>query len=177
MRLTRKAALPVRVYQWIKYECTVTAEPVYRHEESEWELYKSSDCADGYSITGSREYTYVHPDGKRHFAAAGGEITITSPNTGTVYYTGNNGLHLFKDVLIFDEVNGARLEQYFKTLTNIIIGYRAVYDIGDGVGFVYAAKGKYPDEKEGYTYVGLSGGYTIMLYGAGNYYAYKEVST
>ena len=175
MRHSRKAGLlTTRGVRWFKYECEVTKEPVYRQEETDWEFVSSIGVDDGYSITGSRDYTYISPDGLRYFAGADGTITITAPNTGSVYRV-TLGTTLERDSLVSDGAGGTNNEIHRKTLTNILVRYDTVYNIGAFIGSVRAAEGERPDAQNGYRYVGVSAGRIIIMQdGDGNYYAYTQ---
>lgn len=168
-----RGALAAGYLRWAKYACEITLEEVYTTTETDWVLGSGGGVDDGESITGSREYGYHTVSDGRRFVVSGGEMTITAPNTGTVYRVIDNGHTVEKDIFFADEVYGTQQETYRKTLTNTL-GYDKSYKIGDYLGYVRVADDERLVEVEnGYTYYGSYAGYTVLEDSDGNYYAYK----
>lgn len=169
MRLSRKAGALACDIRWIKYACT--AEEYISNSnfsQLDWSTQKQGTDATktyaGFSGYGihliGNEFQYF---GYQPY------ITISTNNPGTVYD--------FADIGTFWSLRRYTIDSagnYSESARALFTKheYATRYPLGEQVGAVYSANGAYPDVKNGYTYVTVCDGYTIMQDSDGNYFAY-----
>ena len=182
MRISRKSGLLPCAVKWIKYACKLVEEPQYDYTETDWHMFRIADAADT-SIRGYHNYGKAWFGDTCYYYLEYPITTISADYYGTVYELENSvGGH--SDTVIQHTIeasnevsSGVVLKSYERTITRHLTGYVDGYEVEDEIGTVRAGKNEYPDEKNGYSYVTTTGGYTIMK-GYDNYYAYKkEAST
>ena len=177
MRLSRKAGLLACGVLWIKYACEYVPkgsyEPIHNNPEPTGggffvnkDSFPMRVCTQfGYWFDGqSQKYVYEQYNKKTYYwndVVNGGFDYYIADGTETMY------MH---EVRPYDDTFA------HATTYKRVIGTRITETdsctIGDKIGFVRAAKYKYPDEKNGYSYVATQGQNIIMQDGDGNYYAY-----
>lgn len=177
MRLSRKAGLLACGVLWVKYECDRTTKTEYSYSETGWLERGGGSVSDGDTMTGFLDYGFgIHQVSggwsKYMYNAEGEKVTITAPDTGTVYRLSSS----FSETITKEvwsrgtdgSINGKLYEKTISTHESTVTSY----DIGGKIGSVRVSKGEYPDANNGYTYVTTDNGYIIMTDGYGNYFAY-----
>lgn len=152
--------------RWTKYNCT-----------------KKTNTTGSYFL-GAQKAISQGWDNEKYFQGFSGYIW--NRDSGTVYASGAQSF-VDKDrpgVVYEDDGSGKTIYGYavrgdgFWHTFSKTVGYETettiTYTRNGLVGTVRAAEGEYPDAKNGYTYVTVYSGYTIMKDGAGNYFAYQK---
>lgn len=158
--------------KWIKYRCEYTRNS--RYEQTEWKDYGEGWVTEGVTMTGYVNYSPSRDsDGTYRYGLTLPQITISASNLGTVYnwQSATGGKTIIKTTFYFDEEdNHVWASEEIRTI-NTIYTSDYYYNIGDQIGSITASAGEYPDASNGYTYVTVYDGYTIMRNGS-YYYAY-----
>lgn len=177
MRLSRKAGLLACGVLWIKYACEYVPKgsPVEIHNNSEPTGGGGYFHKDSFPMKVHTQLGYYFDTDLQKYVYRGLESKTYTwddvVNGGFDYYVADGT----ETVLI------NKMRPYDDTLAHAttykkVIGTRFTETdtctIGDKIGPVRAAKDKYPDEENGYTYVATQGQNIIMQDGNGNYYAY-----
>ena len=176
MRPSRKAGLFARGVQWAKYECHYTWDLDYARdygdlveEEISEEEYLRSNT--GY---GTYQIKYNYNTEQVYFVPSGELITGTGRMLWNISADGQTATGV--SVRIDRQGSSTGYERATR-IDRILRTYRYYYyEVSNMIGYIRAEDGKYPDEKNGYTYVTTYAGYTIMKDGDGEYYAYKEAN-
>ncbi len=171
MRLSRKAGALACDIRWIKYECTAE-EYIKRtyYKQSAWGTSKrGTDVTKTY--TGFHDYTIRQHMGEYIYVGYQPYITISVDNPGTAYTIDDHddfwtvNRYTIDSSGNYDEAGRVIFTKY---------EYATRYPVGEQVGAVYFANGEYPDAKNGYTYVTVYNGYTIMKDSDRKYFAYEK---
>lgn len=168
MRLSRKAGLLACGVLWFKFECTENQvhDGTYNAAQTSWE-FDDSDQNVNIRYQGYPNYKYEwNASNQRYeYVPVGNETEVTPANPGTVYWINPTTMDRY---IVNSDGTYTVHRRTLLTYPNYVLEY----PVGDKIGSVRAAKDEYPDAKNGYTYVTLYDGYTIMKDGAGNFYAY-----
>lgn len=165
MRLSRKAGVLSCGVIWVKYYCSQRISTITQNFLGVQETVSSGNASDKY-FQGLTGYTFDSEAGTVY--ASGDQGFVNTSNPGVVYE--NNGTDR-KSIYGYQVLSHGYWQIFTRTVRSETTT-KTTYDISGRVGSVIAAKGEYPDAKNGYTYVTTEGAYTIMMDGDGNYFAY-----
>ena len=170
MRHSRKAGLLNRGVMWIKHECDIYTEiDGYEVHQYAWKTIESgtneSIRRTGYSLLPRIVWSAYY--GRYIYDQQGEQRDISVHEPGTIY------ICIDPETVQMITVNTSGSYSIKEQEISTTPRYRDAYDIFQAIGSVRASDGEYPDAKNGYTYVTIYDGYTIMN-DNGDYYAYKE---
>lgn len=167
--MSRKAGLLTCGVRWVKYNCD-------RVEETSKSYFLGAQQAisSGWDTSGKTYFqgfsSYTFNSAKGTVYASGDQSNTHMANPGVVYEdNGTSGKSIYG--------YACRSDGFWHTFTRTVreeTTYSYSYYVRENVGIVRAAAGEYPDAKQGYTYVTVNKGYTIMKAPGGKYYAYKK---
>ena len=171
MRLSRKAGLLACGVRWNKYSCTIySVFDGYICNPSAW-LTIQSGTDPNYSHNGHSSFPSIEWSDFHNcyiYYQQGEKIDISPHEPGTVYECPDP--ETLWQYTVYTTGYYTIREQTINTQPS----YRSAYSIGAITDTVRAAKGEHPDADNGYTYVTVYDGYTIMEDPDGNLYAYEK---
>lgn len=172
MRQSRKAGLVAASgVRWFKYECEAEEERRDSPIISDWEcIVDEAGLNAGVTITGRTGWYYGGGAYTGYLDVDGSEITISASNPGTVYQVNSDGTVLTQCTIEVHS-DGAWYWEYRKTLTHNYY-WVTIYPHGNLIGTIRAKDGEYPEESNGYAYVDIYSGHTIMEDSGGRYFSY-----
>ena len=156
--------------KWIKYNAETYR---YYEEDSYWNEEEDFVSDSGYNVSIPSWYTdYTFSSSSGLYGNAGshkwtnaGHEMPTDAYVYNVYQDDKTVLHIYR-------LSSDQKCVYEWTQGSII---NTGYTVDEEIGAVFAAEGEYPDTENGYTYVTISDGYTIMKDpSTGKYYAYLQ---
>ena len=164
MRLSRKAGLLACGVKWIKYACTRTGTQD-GYEFGYNETLNDSGTNPDVWFQGTTSFKTTFNGTQYVYEPFGDQSHVSVDKPGTVYQAYGTTLEIYTV-----NKNG-----YYTIKTRTLRTdpkYVYEYSVGEEIGSVRSERYKYPDERNGYTYVTVYDGYTIMAMD-GNFYAYE----
>ena len=165
MRLSRKAGLIACGVKWIKYACTRNVNHQDGYEFAYSETAKESGTNSDVWFQGTTSFKTTFNGTEYVYEPLGDQSHVSVDKPGTVYQAYGTMLE------IYTVYSNGYYTIKIRTLSTFP-KYVYDYSVGEEIGSVRSAKDKYPDEKNGYRYVTVYDGYTIMNIGA-DFYAYE----
>ena len=166
MRLSRKAGLIACGVKWIKYACTRAVDYQDGYEYGYSETLNDSGTNPNAWFQGTTSFKTTFNGTQYVYEPFGDQSHVSVDKPGTVYQAHGTTLEIYT---VYS--NGYYTIEIRTLSTSPKYVYK--YSVGEEIGSVRSARDKYPDEKNGYRYVTVYDGYTIMTTG-GTFYAYKR---